>query len=746
MAADRKENVGDERQADVPSVETGSNEEKNPSVVKLSENPLLLSDRARQPAKRPSLWELFVWWCGFGRLHVEQGEVRNDLTKADCSKEGYDPFCRIGRLTTYVRFRDRTVVFLVFLGDHPIDVWSLIPPPARRGLSTPDSVLVAAMYIEALEKDCILGGCEQGVIDALKRCLCVEGKSLGAAHCVVGISLLLRATRDGQLDEVYMARVEAFLVRPFFPEEDVGKIAAYVFMYRVNECTRKRVASEDTVPQYQAMGTRLGIPEDRIRRLTGCLKVHLDFAATADALHQRLLAGHFPVVHECPVALRAGETAVFIDAVKVLEQKTETLTNRIYVGTRLKVGSVPLYLGGSAPMPVSRDVTKEVGTGRLVITNERVVLVGTKLDYSIAISSILEVDNDIETNLVQIHCEGRYGGRFYVLPNGSSAAAAILRALLARGALPLDLSSVHSTHIEPVTPDRDTAGKPAPGTTESEYTKDSQPHQASEPAQKGHTDMDLGSQVMQMYRDIEMGKSLMCRGCIAARQEAGRICCGPHSLWHVGARFQSDKYRVLFVGKYARGEVGELTSHGFRDTRSEAARYFVEFPFAFWRYTRTICGEVFGDEDEAWERIAMTNLLKCNDQCNDQNGDREDLDPTKEMQDCCLKEMGVFWKEIKILQPRLIVFYTRWGFDEDIAGYRMGDTFEDVGDRDAAGRCWWHRTFLKDGHIVQEFLRISHPERQPKVKYVGDVAGWIRDADRRWAASRDEPGRKRPLP
>lgn len=738
MAAEGNENVGEERQADVPSARSGSNEEKEPSVVKVGGNPLLLSDRARQPAKRPSLWELFVWWCGFGRLHVEQGEVQGDLTEADCTKEGYEPFCRIGRLTTCVRFRDTTVAFLVLLGDHAVDVWSLIPPPARRGLLTPDSVLVAAMYIEALEKDCLLGGCEQNAIDALKRCLCVEGKSLGAAHCVVGVSLLLRATRDGQVDEMCMARVEAFLVRPFFPKEDVGKIAAYVFMYRVNECAKKRIPSEHAIPQFQAMGKRLGIPEDRIKLLMESLKVNLDFAATTDVLHQRLLAGHFPVVHECPVALRAGETAFFVHAVKVLEQKTETLTNRIYVGTRLKVGSVPLYLGGSAPMPVSRDVTKEVGTGWLVITNERVVLVGTKLNYSIALSSVFEVEHDVHANVVQIHCEGRHGGRFYVLPDGSSAAAAILRTLLARRAPPPDLSSVSSVPIEPTPPEPEPSGKPAPRTTRPQYDKHSPADQESNPAQKGHTDMDLASQVMRMYRQIEIGKSPTCRRCIAARREAGRICYGPHSLWHAGKRFQSDKYRVLFVGKCAGGEVGEPTSYGFRDTRKDAADYFMGNPSAFWRYTRTICGEVFGNEDEAWERIAMTNLVKCHNQ--DAGG--KNRNPTKKMQDCCLKQMGVFWKEIKILQPRLIVFYTGEGFDRCIDPYRTGDDFRDIADRQDP--LWWHRAFLKNGRISQEFLRTAHPGFKPKPQFVGDVAEWIRDADRRWAASRDEPRRRRP--
>jgi len=146
-------------------------------------------------------------------------------------------------------------------------------------------------------------------------------------------------------------------------------------------------------------------------------------------LYDECSSGKFPVVASPPVNLKPGEVAHHTCPVEVRQMKTETSTYRGYAGTRVKIGNLPLYLGGSVPQKVSREVLATVGTGNLVITNKRVVLSGTKVNYSIRLDRI----NDLQifSDAIQIMNEGKYGGRFYMTDDPRQAAV-ILELLLAR--------------------------------------------------------------------------------------------------------------------------------------------------------------------------------------------------------------------------------------------------------------------------------------------------------------------------
>ena len=118
-----------------------------------------------------------------------------------------------------------------------------------------------------------------------------------------------------------------------------------------------------------------------------------------------------PVLEESPIILKKGEEAYYHSTVNVYQEKTVTKTNRVYGGTRIKIGSLPLYFGASTPISTSKEVLSEVGDGELVLTNQRVVIMGSKVNYSIKLSDIN--DFDISGDDVQIFSEGKYGGRLY---------------------------------------------------------------------------------------------------------------------------------------------------------------------------------------------------------------------------------------------------------------------------------------------------------------------------------------------
>src|SRR5208283_3552083 len=125
-------------------------------------------------------------------------------------------------------------------------------------------------------------------------------------------------------------------------------------------------------------------------------------------LYNEFSSGKFPLISNPPVNLKAGEVAHHVCPVEVRQLKTETKTYRGYGGTKIKIGKIPLFLGGSVPQTVSREVLTSLGTGNFVITNKRVVLSGTKVNYSIKLDQI----NDLKLfkEGIQIMNEGAYGG------------------------------------------------------------------------------------------------------------------------------------------------------------------------------------------------------------------------------------------------------------------------------------------------------------------------------------------------
>lgn len=73
----------------------------------------------------------------------------------------------------------------------------------------------------------------------------------------------------------------------------------------------------------------------------------------------------------------------------LFEHKTQRYT--LGVGTRIKVGKIPLYLGGGRQF--SYEALKATGHGDLYLTNERLVFVSSRKAVSIALPDIIGSDN-----------------------------------------------------------------------------------------------------------------------------------------------------------------------------------------------------------------------------------------------------------------------------------------------------------------------------------------------------------------
>ena len=58
--------------------------------------------------------------------------------------------------------------------------------------------------------------------------------------------------------------------------------------------------------------------------------------------------------------------------------------------------------------------------------------------------------------------------------------------------------------------------------------------------------------IFDMYAKIELGNNAICECCQRAYPNLSR----PVSIWQVGTKYENSKYKLLFVGKNARGNPG----------------------------------------------------------------------------------------------------------------------------------------------------------------------------------------------
>ncbi len=65
------------------------------------------------------------------------------------------------------------------------------------------------------------------------------------------------------------------------------------------------------------------------------------------------------------------------------------------------------------------------------------------------------------------------------------------------------------------------------------------------------------NKVFEMYKNINLGNNETCQRCKDFHKGINSELYTPASLWNVGDKFETDQYKVMFVGKPARGLPGE---------------------------------------------------------------------------------------------------------------------------------------------------------------------------------------------
>ncbi len=244
---------------------------------------------------------------------------------------------------------------------------------------------------------------------------------------------------------------------------------------------------------------------------------------------------------------------------------------------------------------------------------------------------------------------------------------------------------------------------------------------------------DLDYALLCLYRDeiFTAENQHICESC---RAECKRKLYD-HSIghWFMGRDFgvstiNGKKIRLLFVGKNAIGEDFNDIRASFRCPCYEPGQYlWNEKGSAYWTYTKSIVKCIFGDD--SMEYVGFTNLLKCND------GNTLD-DATQKMKHYCINELAAIRKELELIQPTHIIFYTGWGYDEYIEGLfaeppagREEYVTRKIGRKTMP---WWEtRARLAGSNQEIKILRSGHPERFLKwsdgtqVGFVDAVSEWL---------------------
>ena len=217
-----------------------------------------------------------------------------------------------------------------------------------------------------------------------------------------------------------------------------------------------------------------------------------------------------------------------------------------------------------------------------------------------------------------------------------------------------------------------------------------------------------------LYRNIFQDNP----ACSACRAENPSLSL-PVGAWFVGIQFEHQSRRVLFVGKNARGQPGQTTEN-FLCEFSYAREELWTKSWPYWSYTRAISLRLFGNDSP--ENIAFTNLIKCNDS--------DTLDTTTpHTMECCIRRLQIFRKEVAIIRPTHIVFYTGRGYDRFLLESPgifdrltiTRDTVLPVGKKSGP---WLEADALLDGHFFR-VLRTGHPERLKKDAFTAAIAHWV---------------------
>lgn len=128
----------------------------------------------------------------------------------------------------------------------------------------------------------------------------------------------------------------------------------------------------------------------------------------------------FPEVSAGDVSIRKGEFAIMKEPATLFEQKTHRVSSA--VGTRVKIGKMPVYLGSGHS--TSYETSEPIATGELVMTNSRVIFISDNRSATMTLKDVVGVNANLSQ--ITIHSSKRKSPYIFAVTNP------VLWALLAK--------------------------------------------------------------------------------------------------------------------------------------------------------------------------------------------------------------------------------------------------------------------------------------------------------------------------
>lgn len=384
----------------------------------------LLSARARElyladpSASQQTFAQKF--WKGlkdvFSPIQVCETVIPDPRNFEVYSEAGLSPFCEIRGQVLWVKESQKQIVFLLVSNNMATSISRLFDAQISQ-----EAALLAFLYLTAVKDDLAVDENEAAALLATTRLFQTKAATVDEAKNYVLQTIMRHLTDDKNYAEEDKGLVTTITQALGLSDKgaSVAALGAYLLQ---TQAAGKKTLNDDIILQLQKLGTDLGVSGQIVQGEIGALETML--------FVQKCARGELPVLSRSPINLKSKETAHYRCEVMVIRQKTQVKTHRGYAGTRIKIGKVPVYLGGSSPFQTTREVAEIVGVGQMVITNKRIVCVGTKINYTIPLDSVLDVP--LFEGFIQINAEGRYGGRFYQM-DAPIKAKAVISALLAKG-------------------------------------------------------------------------------------------------------------------------------------------------------------------------------------------------------------------------------------------------------------------------------------------------------------------------
>lgn len=181
----------------------------------------------------------------------------------------------------------------------------------------------------------------------------------------------------------------------------------------------KKDLSQSDILKFSKYTSQIGTQQEWIKYYTDLLEE----TGKDNIIEQSFLNGNPIPIENPPVIMKKGEKAYFATVAEVTEVATQSKTHRLYAGTRVKLGGLPIYVGGSTPITTSREYLKSLGEADFVITNRRIIISGERLSYIISLDNL--IDLEVYQDAIELRHEGRYSGRGYIMKKPGLAALVI---------------------------------------------------------------------------------------------------------------------------------------------------------------------------------------------------------------------------------------------------------------------------------------------------------------------------------